>query len=54
VAAGHGAAPRRADGFTAGFTAPAPGHEVGLRVTVATRAGASLTETILGAYQAKP
>ena len=53
MAAGHGAAPRRADGFTAGFTAPA-GHEVGLRVTVATRAGASLTETILGAYQAKP
>ncbi len=42
-----------AAGFTAGFTVPA-GHEVGLRVTVATRAGASLTETIPGAYRAKP
>jgi hypothetical protein len=39
-----------AAGFTAGFTAPA-GHLVSLRVSVATKAGATLTETILGAYQ---
>lgn len=37
--------------FRAWFTAPA-GHQVTLRVTVHTRTGASLTETLLGAYQA--
>jgi hypothetical protein len=36
--------------FRTGFTAPA-GHRVSLRVTVRTKAGATLTETILGAYQ---
>jgi hypothetical protein len=41
-----------AAGFTAGFTAPA-GHLVSLRVAVATKAGATLTETILGAYQTR-
>lgn len=37
--------------FRAWFTAPA-GHQVSLRITVHTRTGASLTETLLGAYQA--
>jgi len=36
--------------FRTGFTAPA-GHRVSLRVTVRTKAGAALTETILGAYR---
>ena len=36
--------------FRTGFTAPA-GHRVSLRVTVRTKAGATLTETVLGAYQ---
>ena len=36
--------------FRTGFTAPA-GHRVSLRVTVRTKAGATLTETVLGAFQ---
>jgi len=36
--------------FRTDFTAPA-GHQVSLRVTVRNKAGATLTETILGAYQ---
>jgi hypothetical protein len=39
--------------FRAGFTVPA-GHQVSLRVTVRNKAGATLTETILGAYQTTP
>src|SRR5262249_37793659 len=37
-------------GFRTGFTAPA-GHQVSLRVTVRTKAGATLTATILGVSQ---
>jgi len=38
--------------FRTGFAAPA-GHQVSLRVTIRTKAGATLTETILGAYQTR-